>query len=155
MNPLIVGPIRLTSTDPTPWQISSPRSQRISGFQVLLYTMVRSCIVPTYQNPSAYFSSNTIAYNLILSSDTHPFLISVKDFEASLHVNTVSVYAAAKHAVEGFDKLPKSTLKSFIFTGNILNISPIPRLLALGAGKSASAYIIESAARAYVGKRYQ
>lgn len=94
------------------------------------------------------------AYSLVLPSGTHPFSISVKDFEVSLNVNTVSAYAAAKHAVDGFDKLPKSTLKSFIFTGNILNISPIPRLLALGVGKSASAHVIESAARAYAEKRY-
>jgi hypothetical protein len=70
-------------------------------------------------------------------------------------VNTVSVYAAAKHAVDGFDRLPRSTPKSFIFTGNILNISVIPKLVALGAGKTASAHIIESGARASSEKGYQ
>ncbi|KAI9735739.1 MAG: hypothetical protein M1818_006347 [Claussenomyces sp. TS43310] len=98
--------------------------------------------------------SITTAYSLVLPRGSHPFSISVKDFEASLNVNAVSVYAAAKHAVDGFDKLPKSMLKSFIFTGNILNTSPIPRLWTIGAGKSASAHVIESAARAYAEKEY-
>ncbi len=98
-----------------------------------------------------------IAYTLVLPSPrgSHPFSISVKDFEASLKANTVSVYAAVKYAIEGFDKLPKSTHKSFMYTGNILNVSPIPRLVTLGVGKSASAHVIECAARAYDDKGYQ
>jgi hypothetical protein len=79
----------------------------------------------------------------------------VEDFENSLKVNTVSTFAAAKCAVEGFDKLPESTLKSFVYTGNILNSSPMPMLLTLGVGKSASAHIIESGASAYTEKGYQ
>jgi hypothetical protein len=105
------------------------------------------------------FSSNISAYKLVLPSDrSHPFLISVQDFDDSLNVNTVRVYAAAKqckHAVDGFDKLPRSTPKFLIFTGNILNISVIPKLVALGAGKTASAHIIESGARASSEKGYQ
>lgn len=67
----------------------------------------------------------------------------------------ISTYAAAKCAVEGFDKLPKSTLKSFLYTGNILNTTTMPMFLALGAGKSASSHIIQSGASAYAEKGYR
>ena len=79
----------------------------------------------------------------------------MEDFETSLKINTISTYAAAKCAVEGFDKLPKSTLKSFLYTGNMLNVTPIPMLLTLGVGKTASSHIIESGASAYAAKGYR
>lgn len=77
------------------------------------------------------------------------------DFETALKINTTSTYAAAKYAIVGFDKLPKSTLKSFVYTGNMLNVSPMPMLLTLGVGKAASAHIIESGASAFASEGYQ
>jgi hypothetical protein len=52
-------------------------------------------------------------------------------FESDLAVNVSSVYAAAQEAVTGFDELPKETLKHFIYTGNRLNIEPMPMLLSM------------------------
>ena len=79
----------------------------------------------------------------------------MEDFETALQVNTISTYAAAKCAVEGFDKLPQSTSKSFIYTGNILNVTPAPTFLTLGVGKTASAHVVEAGAIAYASKGYR
>jgi hypothetical protein len=79
----------------------------------------------------------------------------VEDLEKTLKINTISTYAAAKCAVEGFDKLPESALKLFFYTGNALNDGPKPVLLTLGVGKTASAHIIESGASAYAAKGYR
>jgi NAD(P)-dependent dehydrogenase (short-subunit alcohol dehydrogenase family) len=64
----------------------------------------------------------------------------VSDFD----INTISPYIAAQQAVSEWDKLPKEIKKSFIYTGNILNVSiiPSPIMMTLGMGKSASAYWI-------------
>jgi hypothetical protein len=60
------------------------------------------------------------------------------------------LYAAIKEALAGFDVLPASSgNKAFFYTGNILNTGPMPALLTLGAGKVASAQIIELAAGVY------
>jgi len=71
-------------------------------------------------------------------------------------VNTTSVFVAAQQAVAGFKELPVNVSKTFFFTGNILNVQIIPGFAAQGAGKSASAHLIEAAAAAYkdVGYRY-
>ncbi|KAK9234738.1 hypothetical protein V1525DRAFT_318252, partial [Lipomyces kononenkoae] len=44
----------------------------------------------------------------------------------------------------GWETLPKETKKTFIYTGNIMNVSivPTPLTLDLGMGKSASATIL-------------
>jgi hypothetical protein len=96
-----------------------------------------------------------IAASLISPPGDHPFSVNLADFETALKINTTSTYAAAKYAVDGFDKLPESTLKSFIYTGNMLNVSPMPMLLTLGVGKAASAHIVESGASAYASKGYR
>jgi len=61
-----------------------------------------------------------------------------------LNVNTVSPYVAAQQAIRGWKTLPKETKKTFIFTGNISNVSivPMPMTINLGMGKAASAYWI-------------
>ncbi|KFA46923.1 hypothetical protein S40293_03597 [Stachybotrys chartarum IBT 40293] len=83
------------------------------------------------------------------------FGLPVTDFARSLNVNTVSLYAAAQAAVSAWAKLPESASPTFIYTGNILNVSPIPTLLDLGSGKSASAHIIRSAAQIYKDKSFK
>lgn len=76
------------------------------------------------------------------------------DFAKHLTVNVTSAYAAANLALEGFKKLPQGVPKVFIFTGNMEASMIVPQVTALGAGKNASLYFIESAAHAY-GKEYQ
>ncbi|KAH7381120.1 putative short chain type dehydrogenase [Cadophora sp. MPI-SDFR-AT-0126] len=100
---------------------------------------------------------SVVIYNaaaLTFPSDGNPLSVSVADIETALNINTVSMYAAAQQAVAGFEKLPKSILKTFLYTGNILNVAPMPKLISLGVGKAASAHIIQSLALGYSDKNY-
>jgi hypothetical protein len=85
----------------------------------------------------------------------HPLEISLKDAIRDTNINTLSVLAAAKEAVDSFEKLPQSAARTFIYTGNILNLQILPPLMSLGIGKSATAHIIESAANAYKSRGYK
>jgi NAD(P)-dependent dehydrogenase (short-subunit alcohol dehydrogenase family) len=70
--------------------------------------------------------------------------ISSDSVANDLAVNTISPYVAAQQAVKGFATLPGDIKKTFIYTGNGLNetVLPVPMMLTLGIGKSASAYWI-------------
>ncbi|EED14115.1 short-chain dehydrogenase, putative [Talaromyces stipitatus ATCC 10500] len=92
------------------------------------------------------------AYSMIPAKE--PFSITPENFQQSLNVNMTSVFAAAHEAVNGFEKIPTSVPKSFIFTGNALDEIIIPGLSGLGAGKSATAHLIKAAAAAYLEKGY-
>lgn len=72
------------------------------------------------------------------------FSVTAESVSADLNTNTVSAYVAAQQAVSGWESLPKETKKTFIYTGNILNttIMPVPMMMNLGVGKSASAHWI-------------
>ncbi|KUL86745.1 hypothetical protein ZTR_04834 [Talaromyces verruculosus] len=59
-----------------------------------------------------------------------------------LVVNTVSPYVAAQQALAAWETLPKETKKTFIYTGNAMGttVIPVPLMLNLGIGKSASLF---------------
>lgn len=78
-----------------------------------------------------------------------PASLPYSDLSKDFAINTLSVLAAANEAVKGFRELPADMSKTFIYTGNRLDIEPIPRLLTLGVGKAASAHMIASFASAY------
>jgi hypothetical protein len=71
------------------------------------------------------------------------------NFTQDFNINTASAFVAASQAVLGFKQLPDSASKTFIYTGNITNVTPIAPLLSSGVGKLATARIIQSAAAAY------
>lgn len=79
----------------------------------------------------------------------HPLSLSLVDFSRDLNVNTTSAFVTAQQAVMGFEQLPDSASKTFIYTGNILNTMTMAPLMDLGLGKSATAHMIQSAATAY------
>ena len=79
----------------------------------------------------------------------NPAAISPADLSRDTAINTLSFVAAADEAVKGFRELPADVAKIVVYTGNILNIKPLPRLMSCGVGKSASAHFIASAAQAY------
>ncbi|KAI1121778.1 hypothetical protein F5Y10DRAFT_93303 [Nemania abortiva] len=85
------------------------------------------------------------------------FSIPVESVTSDLNVNTVSPYVAAQQAMAGWETLPASTKKSFIFTGNILNLSilPVPMYTNLGMGKSATAFWLGVADSTYAAKGYR
>jgi NAD(P)-dependent dehydrogenase (short-subunit alcohol dehydrogenase family) len=70
------------------------------------------------------------------------FSITAETIEADMVVNTVSPYVAAQQAVSGWETLPKDAKRTFIYTGNASNrsVAPMPMMMTLGMGKSASAY---------------
>lgn len=83
----------------------------------------------------------------------NPLSISVEDFNKDYAVNTGSVFAAAKEAVNGWKELgSKGGNKTFFYTGNMLNLGAVDGFLGfltLGVGKSATAHLIQNASLAY------
>ena len=76
--------------------------------------------------------------------------LTIETFEQNTSVNTTSVLVAAQQAVTGFKELPKTAARTFIFTGNILNVVPVaPALLEMGMGKAATAQLMMTAVAAY------
>ena len=70
-------------------------------------------------------------------------------------VNVVSALAAAHEATVDFSELPTTASKTFIYTGNACNTMPIPPLLSLGMGKSATAHALHFATKVYADKGFQ
>jgi hypothetical protein len=84
-----------------------------------------------------------------------PEKLSVETFARNLVLNTTSVYAAAQASVAAFAKLPESASKTFIYTGNGLNDKPMPAMLDLGVGKTATSHLIQVLAGAYTKQGYK
>ncbi|KEY75123.1 hypothetical protein S7711_01576 [Stachybotrys chartarum IBT 7711] len=95
------------------------------------------------------------AYTMNPQDAQDPLALPVADLVQSLNINTVSAYAAAQKAVLGFQKLPETASRTFIYTGNICNVAPMPFILDLGVGKSASAHFIQCAAEGYKDKGFK
>ncbi|MCJ1282606.1 hypothetical protein MMC26_001931 [Xylographa opegraphella] len=90
-----------------------------------------------------------------LSDEKNPLSLALDNFVRDLNVNTTSAFVAAQQAVVGFEQLPDSASKTFIYTGNILNTTTMVPLMDAGAGKLATAHIIECAAIAYKDQGYK
>ena len=85
----------------------------------------------------------------------NPLTLPLVDFTRDFNINTTSAFVAAQQAVLDFEKLPDSASKTFIYTGNVLNTMTMAPLLDLGVGKTATAHIIESAAKAYADRGFR
>jgi NAD(P)-dependent dehydrogenase (short-subunit alcohol dehydrogenase family) len=83
-----------------------------------------------------------------------PLDLSIESLTKDMTINTTSVLAAAKKAVEGFERLPSTYSKAFIYTGNFLNKYLMPPLVSLGMGKSATGHLLAVASQAYGPKGY-
>ncbi|CAJ2502983.1 Uu.00g103770.m01.CDS01 [Anthostomella pinea] len=84
-----------------------------------------------------------------------PFAISLADFSTDTNINIHSAFVAAQQAVSGFAQLPASAARTFIYTGNVLNVAIIPQFLSAGVGKSGAAYMIWQASAAYKDRGYK
>ncbi|APA08969.1 hypothetical protein SS1G_02820 [Sclerotinia sclerotiorum 1980 UF-70] len=117
------------------------------------------CLTADFSNPSTIKSvfervekelgtPNVVVYNPYswsMSPDpANPVSASLENFQKDLAINTVSAYAAAQAAVEGFKKLPRTIKKTFIYTGNNGNTFIFPQFLLLGIGKSSAWYLIQT-----------
>ncbi|KAJ4302974.1 hypothetical protein N0V90_001865 [Kalmusia sp. IMI 367209] len=120
-------------------------------------------IAPAFDAVQAEFkiAPNVVVYNagaLHFPSNFKSVLsIPAVDVASDLNANTVSPFAAAQEAVERWETLPRDIKKTFIFTGNALNelVVPFPSWMNLGMGKSATAYWINFADKAYKAKGYR
>ncbi|CAI7586253.1 unnamed protein product [Penicillium palitans] len=95
---------------------------------------------------------SVVVYNAAATTSNdpeNPLSLPLADFNRDLQINTTSAFVAAQQAALSFEQLPDHRSKTFIYTGNILNLTHIASLLDLGVGKSATAHIIRSAAAAY------
>ncbi|KAI0555821.1 hypothetical protein F4679DRAFT_519987 [Xylaria curta] len=83
--------------------------------------------------------------------------IPVESVVSDLNVNTVSPYVAAQQAVAGWATLPADIKKTFIYTGNFLNmvVKPVPVYINLGMGKAASAFWLGVADGTYTSRGYR
>ena len=86
-----------------------------------------------------------------------PLSIAPEDVQKDFVVNTVTPYVAAHEAVKAWENSPGEVKKSFIYTGNITNVSivPMPLMVNVGMGKAAAAYWIGTANTAYEGRGYR
>ncbi|KFY31696.1 hypothetical protein V493_00876 [Pseudogymnoascus sp. VKM F-4281 (FW-2241)] len=101
---------------------------------------------------------SVVVYNaaaVTLNDPKDPLSLALSDFNRDLIINTNSAFAAAQQAVLAFKELPESASRTFIYTGNMTNITPVLPLLDLGVGKSATAHIIQSAAQAYADQGFK
>lgn len=90
-----------------------------------------------------------------LSPPQDPFALPLADFNLDATVNITNSFIAAQQAVLGFAQLPASASRTFILTGNILNVAIIPGFISQGMGKSAGAHMIWAASEAYKEKGYK
>lgn len=102
-----------------------------------------------FQSAPSVVVYNAAAFTPPASDDL--FSIPMDSLAANLNTNTISVYAAAQEAVRGWETLPKSSKKVFIYTGNKQNtgVGPLLLTVTLGIGKSASSYLIGAADTQY------
>ena len=101
---------------------------------------------------------NVVVYNASAAKPTPPndtLSVPLEDYTVGMNIGVNSAFAAAQQAVLGFAKLPSDVQKTFIFTGNILNVGIIPSLLNLGMPKAAAAHMIKAAAHSYADKGYR
>jgi NAD(P)-dependent dehydrogenase (short-subunit alcohol dehydrogenase family) len=75
--------------------------------------------------------------------------VSIEDFNHEMAVNATTPFFAAQEAVKGFRQLTDTASRTFIFTGNKLNVSARPGVLVFGMGKSAAAHLVRAASIAY------
>lgn len=83
--------------------------------------------------------------------------VPAEAFAADLNINTTSAYVAAQLAVKGWETLPADAKKTFIYTGNALNVQliPVPAMLTLGVGKAASSFWVGLADSLYSAKGFR
>ncbi|KFZ02891.1 hypothetical protein V502_11420 [Pseudogymnoascus sp. VKM F-4520 (FW-2644)] len=95
---------------------------------------------------------SVVVHNVSASTLTppqDPFALSLAAFNQDVTINVTSAFVAAQQATLGFAQLPASASRTFIYTGNILNVAILPRFLDQGIGKSAGAHMIWAASAAY------
>ncbi|MCJ1311792.1 hypothetical protein MMC25_005465 [Agyrium rufum] len=95
---------------------------------------------------------SVVVYNVsasTLAPPQDPFGLPLDAFNRDVPINVTIAFFAAQQDAFGFAQLSASPSRTFIYTGNILNVTIIPSFLARGVGKSAGAHMIWAASAAY------
>ncbi|KAH8700250.1 putative short-chain dehydrogenases/reductase [Talaromyces proteolyticus] len=100
------------------------------------------------------------AYAAHITKPEDPFETPIDQFHSSMNVNTTSPWVAAGESVKGFEDLGTEGLGAeggtFIYTGNILNITVSPGFSTFGMGKIATSHLIQHLALvSYLDKPYK
>lgn len=85
------------------------------------------------------------------------FSHDIAEMQKAYNTNTLSAFAAAREAVTGFETLPDSVPKMFIYVGNQQNVHAFPSsgFMGLGTGKSASAHWLWAASQYFAPQGYR
>ncbi|KAF2672190.1 NAD(P)-binding protein [Microthyrium microscopicum] len=102
---------------------------------------------------------SVVVYNgadrIVLDENDPLEAVTLEDVNRQFAVNSITPLFVAKEAVKGFKQLPSSASKTFIFTGNKLNVLVWPLVTTFGMGKNATAYLIKAASQAYDGEGFR
>ncbi|KAK8844518.1 hypothetical protein IAR55_006364 [Kwoniella newhampshirensis] len=101
---------------------------------------------------------SVVVYNVSASTLTpaeDPFALTYSDFARDISINIHSAFVAAQQAVLGFAELEASAARTFIYTGNVLNVAILPRFISQGVGKSGAAHMIWASSTAYKDRGYK
>lgn len=89
---------------------------------------------------SAEVNWHIIASAVTFTPADDPLSLSLADLNRDTNININSAFVAAQQAVSGFSQLPESASRTFIYTGNVLNVAIIPKFMSQGIGKSGAAH---------------
>lgn len=127
---------------------SGSSTKTAEGFPSLQADFTKPDSIPALFNKvmtEFHASPSVVVYNAAVRTippvQDSMFSTSPETVATDLNVNTISPYVAAQQAISGWETLPKEPKKTFIYTGNIMNVSivPIAATMTLAMGKSASA----------------
>lgn len=108
------------------------------------------CIVSYKEKRGLTVISSSVAHATFApAGPSNPLSTSFQNFYANVALSGVHAFEVARLANAGFDRLPETTPRAFIATGNILSTMSMPPLVGLCAGKRVLASIIEACAEAY------
>ena len=85
----------------------------------------------------------------VKNPDNDPLAGPFAELAASRRVTFDSAYIAAQESLSVFRKLPSTTPRLFIYTGNVLSQYPLPGLLPYAVSKTSSSVLIDYAATVY------
>ena len=114
-----------------------------------------SCIPSIFTTINQHWGAppSVVVYNpasrTLCAQDSPLSGFDLKQFQYDTNLNVTTAITAAQYAIEGFDALPQSPLKTFIYTGNKLPRMPSPQVLTFGMHKSAVAHMIWDLSHAY------
>ena len=77
------------------------------------------------------------------------------DYDLDMAVNLTSAILAAKKAVAGFKQLLDSAARTFIYSGNKLNVRSDPKSSPFGIAKTGAPHMIWDCSNAYRSQGYK